>query len=204
MKGWNRIPWSSFSECWVSSQLFHSPISSSSRGSLIPLCFLLYGWCHLHIWGYWYFSRQSWFQLVLHSVYRNPESKPRSRFIHVSIAQVPCFRHLMQSCGCETGFAKEPACLQGDGRLSLWPSCPLWVCGQITGPQDPREPQSESQITLEKRLSNTFVIFIYRLILQVSWQTNPLLSSLSKRQQRPGWIWADPTIGIYSGTYASE
>ena len=23
-------------------------------------------WCHLHIWGYWYFSWQSWFQLVLH------------------------------------------------------------------------------------------------------------------------------------------
>ena len=23
------------------------------------------GWCHLHIWGYWYFSQQSWFQLVL-------------------------------------------------------------------------------------------------------------------------------------------
>ena len=23
------------------------------------------GWCHLHIWGYWYFSRQSWFQPVL-------------------------------------------------------------------------------------------------------------------------------------------
>ena len=23
-------------------------------------------WCHLHIWGYWYFSRQSWFQLMLH------------------------------------------------------------------------------------------------------------------------------------------
>ena len=23
-------------------------------------------WCHLHIWGYWYFSLQSWFQLVLH------------------------------------------------------------------------------------------------------------------------------------------
>ena len=26
------------------------------------------GWCHLHIWGYWYFSWQSWFQLVLHPV----------------------------------------------------------------------------------------------------------------------------------------
>ena len=25
-----------------------------------------WGWCHLHIWGYWYFSQQSWFQLVLH------------------------------------------------------------------------------------------------------------------------------------------
>ena len=23
-------------------------------------------WTDLHIWGYWYFSRQSWFQLVLH------------------------------------------------------------------------------------------------------------------------------------------
>ena len=23
-------------------------------------------WYHLHIWGYWYFSRQSWFQLVIH------------------------------------------------------------------------------------------------------------------------------------------
>ena len=22
-------------------------------------------WCHLHIWSHWYFSRQSWFQLVL-------------------------------------------------------------------------------------------------------------------------------------------
>ena len=30
------------------------------------LHFLLEGWCHLHIWGYWYISWQSWFQLVLH------------------------------------------------------------------------------------------------------------------------------------------
>ena len=27
---------------------------------------LPWGWCHLHIWGYWYFSQQSWFWLVLH------------------------------------------------------------------------------------------------------------------------------------------
>jgi len=25
----------------------------------------LEGWSHLHMWGYWYFSWQSWFQLVL-------------------------------------------------------------------------------------------------------------------------------------------
>ena len=31
-----------------------------SSSSLLPK-----GWCHLHIWGYWYFSWQSWFQLVL-------------------------------------------------------------------------------------------------------------------------------------------
>ena len=29
-------------------------------------CFLPQWWCHLHISGDWYFSQQSWFQLVLH------------------------------------------------------------------------------------------------------------------------------------------
>ena len=64
-KWWDWMSWSLFSECWVLSQLFHSPLSLSSRGSSV-LRFLPYGWCHLHIWGYWYFSWQSWFQLVLH------------------------------------------------------------------------------------------------------------------------------------------
>ena len=53
-------------ECWVLSQLFHSPLSLSSRGSLFPLHFLPYRWYHLHIYDYWYFSWKSWFQLVLH------------------------------------------------------------------------------------------------------------------------------------------
>ena len=52
-------------ECWVLSQIFPSPLSLSSRGSLVPLHFLPQAWCHLHIWGYWYFSWQSWCQLVL-------------------------------------------------------------------------------------------------------------------------------------------
>ena len=32
MKWWDQMPWSSFSECWALSQLFHSPLSLSSRG----------------------------------------------------------------------------------------------------------------------------------------------------------------------------
>ena len=67
IKWWDQMPWSSLFECWVLSQLFHSPLSLSSRGSLDPLCFLPQGWYHLHIWGYWYFSWQSWFQLQLNS-----------------------------------------------------------------------------------------------------------------------------------------
>ena len=70
------LPWSdgtrchelSFFECWVLSQLFQSPLSPSSRGSLVPFPFLPLEWCHLRIWDYWYFSCQSWYQLVLHPV----------------------------------------------------------------------------------------------------------------------------------------
>ena len=41
--------------------LFYPP-----RGSLVPLHFLPLECYHLHIWGCWYFSWQSWFQLVIH------------------------------------------------------------------------------------------------------------------------------------------
>ena len=61
------LPWSDgtrcrdliFFECWVSGQVFHSPLSASSRGSSFPLCFLTLEWYYLHIWGCWYFSLQS-------------------------------------------------------------------------------------------------------------------------------------------------
>ena len=51
------LPWSDgtrchdlcFFLCWVSSQLFPSPLSTSSRGSLVHLCFLSWEWCHLFI-----------------------------------------------------------------------------------------------------------------------------------------------------------
>ena len=61
------------------SQMFHSPISLSSRGSLVPLHFLPWEWCYRHIWGYWYFSREilipvcvssSWTFLMMYSAYK--------------------------------------------------------------------------------------------------------------------------------------
>ena len=66
MKWWDWMPWSLFFECWVLKQLFHSLISSSSRGCLSLLRFLPFGCCHLHIWGCCCLSQQSWFQLMLH------------------------------------------------------------------------------------------------------------------------------------------
>ena len=39
----------SFLSCWALSQLFHYPLSLSSRGSSVPLHFLPWGWCHLHM-----------------------------------------------------------------------------------------------------------------------------------------------------------
>ena len=67
MKWWEWMLWSSFFECWVLSQLFHS-LSLSSKASLVTLHFLPLGQCYLHIWGYWYFSQQPLNHLVLHPV----------------------------------------------------------------------------------------------------------------------------------------
>ena len=50
------------------SQMFHSPLSLSPRGSLVSLHILPWEWSLLHIWGYWYFSQQLCFQPVLHPV----------------------------------------------------------------------------------------------------------------------------------------
>ena len=64
---WERMPW--FFVFWMLSlklTISLSLLSPSSRGSLVPLHFLPLKWYHLHIWGCWYFSKQSWFQLVSH------------------------------------------------------------------------------------------------------------------------------------------
>ena len=45
---------------------FHSSFSPLLKSSFVPLYYLPLEWYHLHIWGCWYFSLQSWFQIVLH------------------------------------------------------------------------------------------------------------------------------------------
>ena len=59
----------------------------------------------------WIFLPQSWFQLVLHAVYSNPESKPESRFVPMSITQAPYFKHLMQSCSMWNRFCRRASLL---------------------------------------------------------------------------------------------
>ena len=49
LKLWDQMLWSWFSECWVLSQLFHSPLLPSSRSSLGFVHFLPLGW---YIWAY--------------------------------------------------------------------------------------------------------------------------------------------------------
>ena len=67
MKWQDWMPWSLVFECWILSQLFHSPLlPSSSRVSLVPLHFLPLKWYHLYIWGYWYFFQQSCVLYVMH------------------------------------------------------------------------------------------------------------------------------------------
>ena len=57
-----------FFKRWVLSQIFHSSLLSSSRGFVFPLHFLTLQW-YLSIWGCWYFSQQSWFQIEIHTAW---------------------------------------------------------------------------------------------------------------------------------------
>ena len=49
---------------------FHFLLSPSLRGSSVRLHFLPLEWHRLHFWSCCYFSRQSWFLLVIHPVWR--------------------------------------------------------------------------------------------------------------------------------------
>ena len=54
--------WSDLGTAAVTTIFIKRYFSSSSLSAI--------GWCHLYIWYFWYFSLQSWFQLVLHPAQR--------------------------------------------------------------------------------------------------------------------------------------
>ena len=47
-------------------QLSHPYMTTGKTIALTRQNFVGKGWYHFHIWGCWYFCRQSWFQLELH------------------------------------------------------------------------------------------------------------------------------------------
>ena len=66
------LPWIDGTRCYSLSfwMLSFKPISfyfsfTLYKGSLV-LHFLPLDWYHMHIWSCWYFSWQSWFQLMIH------------------------------------------------------------------------------------------------------------------------------------------
>ena len=65
MKWWDWVLWSSFFECWVLSQLFHSPLSPLFKmyiySQYIYLYFVhMYKYIHLHMYTYIYFQIYIW------------------------------------------------------------------------------------------------------------------------------------------------
>ena len=51
---------------------FALPSFTLIKRLLVPLWFLPLGWHHVHIWDGWYFSGQSWLQLVIHPAWHFP------------------------------------------------------------------------------------------------------------------------------------
>ena len=75
------------------------------------------GWCHLHIWGCWYFSWQSWFQLVLH---------PAQRFSWgtLLLLLLSCFSHV-RLCATPWTAAYQASLSMGFSRQEHWSGLPF-------------------------------------------------------------------------------
>ena len=96
MKWWDWMLWSSFFKCWVLSHLFHSPLSPSSRGSLV-LCFLSLGWCHFLIGCF------IWFILFPHIMLY------LGRNLHIPVSQhiQPSIWHMVEAKEIESWWLNE-------------------------------------------------------------------------------------------------
>ena len=115
------LPWSDGTRChdlsfpsFPSFTLIQRLFSSSSLSAI--------EWYHLHIWGCWYFSWQSWFQLVIHPV-QSPNHwiinyvadggqwwNFEGTFNILFIELAPCGTLLCENWASTLGFVYSPAC----------------------------------------------------------------------------------------------
>ena len=98
------LPWSDGTRCRDLSFLnvelyvrFSNSLSHSWTGSLATLHFLPLEWYHLHIWGGWYFSLQSWFRVVIHPTQNSAYKLKKTWWPYTTLTSVQ-FSSVTQSC----------------------------------------------------------------------------------------------------------
>ena len=104
------LPWHDRARCHVLSfwMLSFKPDFSLSSLTFLKRLFggsLLsaLGWHHLHIQGYWYFSKQSWFQLALHQAWHFTWcTLPNSYISKVKIYTLDILRSRFELVSCST------------------------------------------------------------------------------------------------------
>ena len=106
---------------------FRLAFSTSSRGSLVSLHFLSLEWYHLHIWGYWYFSQQSWFQLVIHP------AQHLAWYTLLWVCTLRCFSRVRVFVTLWTVAPQAPLSM-GFSRQEYWNGLPCPPPGHLSNP----------------------------------------------------------------------
>ena len=105
------------------------------RSCLVSRHSLKYGWCHLHIWGYWYFFLQPWFQLVLHPAQHFSCCPILAAVLHWPIPPQETLKH-----------SSVPVSMGFPGPRHTTPAWALWVSLAGMG------SDSKGEFTLPNRL----------------------------------------------------
>ena len=121
-------------------------------------------WCHLHIWGYWYFSQQSWFQLVFQSAR------------HFTW----CTLHIRLK-NRVTRYSLILLILIGKVKVKAAQSCPALRLHRLYSPRNaPGQNTGVSSLSflygiLPTKGSNPGLLYCRRILYQLSQQGSPLI-----------------------------
>ena len=140
MQWWDWMPWSLLLECWVLNQFFHSLLSPSSGGSLVPLHFLPLGVTEhclaLPFFGQW--NGLEW-KMIFSSPLTTAEFSKFSGMLSLALLTTSAFRIWNSS----TGIPSPPPALFivmlpkihliSHSRMSgsRWMITPLWLSGSL-------------------------------------------------------------------------